>query len=87
MVSLILHLTVALFMFAYTKYRNPQKKMSVIRDQHLMLFVFVIVLGNILSMVLNILLEGIITKFDVAETPSKERPSIIEGVRCYIHNS
>ena len=73
-------------MHACNGHRNPQKKKSAIQDWHLVLFVAIIVIVDIAFLVLHILLEGIIAKFDVAKTPNKENPSIIEGVRCYIQN-
>lgn len=69
----------------YVKLRNPQglKKKTVIQDWHLMLFVFMLFLCNMILLCLHVLLEGIVTKFNVATIPSKERPFSIEGVSPY----
>ena len=48
-----------------------------------MLFVFIIILGEIIFACLHISLEGLVAKFEVNKIPNKEQPSVVEGVRHY----
>ena len=62
--------------------RNPQatNRKSGIRDWHLASFVLALVILSVFVVFIDITLEGIIGKFEVQEVPSKEQPSVEEGV-------
>jgi uncharacterized paraquat-inducible protein A len=62
--------------------RNPQatKRKSGIRDWHLALFVLALLILSILTLFIDITLEGTVAKFEVREVPSKEKSSVEGGV-------
>ena len=62
--------------------RNPQatKRKSGIQDWHLALFVLALLTLSVSILFIDITLEGIVAKFEVRKVPSKEKPSVPQGV-------
>lgn len=63
-------------------YRKPQaaKTKHGIQDWHLMIFVSVLVLVDVIFLILYTLLEGLADNFGVLRVPNKENPSSTSGV-------
>ena len=63
--------------------RKPQtaKTKNGIHDWHLMVFVSVLVLVDVIILTFYTLLEGLVDNFGVLRVPSKENPSSVTGVR------
>ena len=64
--------------------RKPQgaKAKYGIQDWHLMIFVSILILVDVIFLVLYTLLEGLVDNFGVVLVPNKEKLSSISGVRC-----
>ena len=60
--------------------RNPKAKSSGIKDWHLIVFVFTLLLICVVCMCVHITLEGVIADFNATEIPNTEMPDGIEGV-------
>ena len=62
--------------------RNPQatKRKSGIQDWHLALFVLALLTLSVFTLFIDMILEGVVAKFEVREIPSKEKSSIERGV-------
>ena len=67
----------------YDNCRKPQgaKAKHGIQDWHLMIFVSVLVLLDVIFLILYTLLEGLVDNFGVVQVPNKEKLSSISGVR------
>ena len=71
--------------------RKPQttnKKKNGIQDWHLMVFVSILILVDVIILTFYTLLEGVVDKFGVLRVPSKENLSSATGVSWTksIHN-
>ena len=62
--------------------RKPQttKTKNGIHDWHLMVFVSVLVLVDVIFLIFYTLLEGLVDNFGVLQVPSKENLSSVTGV-------
>lgn len=69
-------------------HRKPQvaKTKNGILDWHLMVFVAILILVDVIFLSFYTLLEGVVDHFGVLRVPSKENLSSVTGVRqaCYI---
>ena len=79
----ILHTYVIVHIEIYDD-RKPQgaKAKHGIQDWHLMIFVSILVLVDVIFLVLYTLLEGLVDNFGVILVPNNEKLSSISGVRC-----
>ena len=71
-------------------YRKPQtaKTKNGIQDWHLMVFVSLLLLVDVIGLTFYTLLEGLVDRFGVLQVPSKENLSAVTGVRwSSINNS
>ena len=70
-------------MHVYNNYRKPQAATTKhgIQDWHLMIFVSILVLVDVIFLTFYALLEGLLDKFGVLRVPSKENLSSVTGVR------
>ena len=64
-------------------HRKPQaaKTKNGIQDWHLMVFVAILILVDVISLTFYTLLEGVVDHFGVLQVPSKENLSSVTGVR------
>ena len=63
--------------------RKPQaaKLKNCIQDWHLVIFVSVLVLMDVIFLTFHTLLEGLVDNFSVLQVPNKENFSSMSGVR------
>ena len=63
-------------------FRKPEKaKRNGIKDWHLMVFVSIMVLIDVIILVFYTLLEALLDNFGILRVPNKENPSAVNGVR------
>ena len=63
-------------------FRKPeQTKRNAIKDWHLMVFVSIMVLIDVVTLTFYTLLEALLDNFGTVRVPNKENPSAVRGVR------
>ena len=62
--------------------RNPQLKRRkyAVSDKHLIVFVVILLIVDLLFLILYTMLEGLVARFGAGVVPSKEKPVSIDGV-------
>ena len=69
-------------MMSVVIFRKPEKaKRNAIKDWHLMVFVSIMILIDVIILTFHTLLKGLLDNFGVVRVPNKEKPSSVSGVR------